>query len=81
MNGLLKLALRGLLDAGGGGGGGGSLLSQMWVSKSDISISFPQSEHLMVGRKLAGLTPSAASAAASDMAAVREACRREWVVS
>jgi hypothetical protein len=36
---------------------------------AEISISSPQLEHLMVGRKLAGLMPPAARAEASDMLA------------
>jgi hypothetical protein len=35
-----------------------------------ISISFPQSEHVMAGRKLAGLIPPLANVAARAMFAV-----------
>lgn len=61
MNGLLK-------DAGCDLGDGGAF-EQRWSPIADISISSPQLEHLIVGRKLAGLTPPAASVAASDILA------------
>jgi len=51
-----------LVEAGDG--------SQIWSPMAAISISFPQSEHVMVGRKLAGLIPPLANVAARAMIAV-----------
>lgn len=43
------------------------VFSQTCSPMAAISISFPQSEHLIAGRKLAGLMPPAASVAASGI--------------
>jgi len=59
VNGLLKLA--------GAACGDGGAFPQIWSPIDAISISSPQLEHLMAGRKLAGLAPEAASVAAKDM--------------
>ncbi len=55
-----------LSDAGCDFGDGGAC-EQTWSPIADISISSPQLEHLIVGKKLAGLMPPAARVAASDM--------------
>ena len=46
---------------------GGAVFAQTWFPMEDISIPSPQFEHFMVGRKLAGRMPLAASVAASDI--------------
>lgn len=46
---------------------GSAVFSQMWSPIAAISISLPQSEHLMAGKKLAGLKPPAASVEASGI--------------
>ena len=49
------------------------VFSQMCSPIAAISISCPQSEHVIAGRKLAGLMPPAASVAASGIFA--SSCR------
>lgn len=61
MNGFVKL--------GGAAFGEEGAFAQVWSPIADISISSPQFEHLIVGRKLVGRPPWAASVAASDIAA------------
>ena len=50
--------------------GEGGAFPQMWSPIAEISISSPQLEHLIVGKKLAGLMPSLTRLAVSDIADV-----------
>lgn len=57
----------GLLDVSCSACGDSGAPTHSWSPIAEISISSPQFEHLMVGRKLAGRIPPAARVAASDM--------------
>ena len=59
--------VKGLLSEAGCDLGEGGAFVQMWSPMAEISISSPQLEHLMVGRKLAGRMPPAARVAPRDM--------------
>jgi hypothetical protein len=52
--------------------GDGGALAHMWSPMAAISISSPQLEHLIAGRKLAGRMPPAERVAASDMLLFRD---------
>lgn len=73
VKGLFKLDMLECVDCGGdgdgAGAGGNALLAQTCDPIAEISMSSLQLEHFIVGRKLAGRMPSAASVAARDMIA------------
>lgn len=62
--------VNGLLSEAGWDLGEGGALEQVWSPIAEISISSPQLEHVMVGRKLAGRIPLAARVADSGMVVV-----------
>lgn len=60
-------SVKGFVRLAGAALGDGGAREHMCSPIAEISISSPQLEHLIEGKKLAGRTPSAARAAASDI--------------